>query len=337
MARDKKCCTLSSCWIARWRDKHEAAGRFVMKATDTADYLAENNPGTKFVLWALVTLYAFSRLWQVHRGGAPMAAVVALHIFPPIVFALIHGTMRYRLRGILVFFAISLIVGNAMENIGVSTGFPFGHYYFTAVMGPKIMNVPIMLGLAYLGMGYLSWTLARVILGDVQAPLDGKRVVFVPLVAGFIMLAWDLAMDPIWGTVLRAWVWQRGGAYFGVPISNFVGWYLTVFVIFQLFAIYLRRWPTDASFPRPGYWRLPIIFYAVSAAGNLLFLIPQTVPAVVSDPAGVPWKLSEIIGACAFVSIFIMGGFALLAWTRAGGGRMSAEADLNRARHELQT
>jgi putative membrane protein len=100
------------------------------------------------VLWALIAIYAFSRVLQIYRGGVPMAAVVALHIFPPIVFALIHGAMRYRLRGVLVFFAISLVVGNVMENVSVATGSPFGHYYFTAVMGPKILNVPIMLGLA---------------------------------------------------------------------------------------------------------------------------------------------------------------------------------------------
>jgi putative membrane protein len=186
-------------------------------------------------------------------------------------------------------------------------------------------------------MGYLSWTLARVILGDAQAPMNGKRVVIVPLVAGFVMLAWDLAMDPIWGTVLHAWIWQRGGACFGVPVSNFLGWYLAVFIIFQCFAIYLRGRPADTSSLRPSYWRLAIIFYAVSAGGNLLFLIPQPVPSVVSDPVGVQWKISEIVGACAFVSIFIMGGFALLAWARVGGKEFGARADSSRTRQELQT
>ena len=34
---------------------------------------------------------------------------------------------------------------------------------------------------------------------------------------------------------------------------------------------------------------------------------------MVSDPAGTQGKVSHIVGACALVSIFIMGGFALLA------------------------
>jgi len=35
-------------------------------------------------------------------------------------------------------------------------------------------------------------------------------------------------------------VWQHGGAYFGVPLTDFLGWYLVVYVIYQLFALYLH-------------------------------------------------------------------------------------------------
>jgi uncharacterized membrane protein len=129
------------------------------------------------------------------------------------------------------------------------------------------------------------------------------------------MVAWDLAMDPVWATILHAWIWVQGG-YFGVPLSTFAGWYLTVYVFFQLFAVYLGR---DSVNPKPlpsSYWRLAVLFYAVSAAGNLLLLIPQTGVAVVSDAAGAQWKVSHIVNACALVSIFIMGGFVLLAWMR---------------------
>ncbi len=245
-----------------------------------------------------------------------MLAVVALHVLPPIVFALIHGGMFYRHRGILVFVALCAVVGNLFENLGVRTGFPFGHYYFTNLMGPKLFVVPIFLGLAYVGMAYLSWMLACVIAGDKQGSLAGKRVVAVPLLAAVIMVAWDLAMDPIWGTVLHAWIWLDGGAYFGVPLSNFAGWYLTIYVIYQSFALYVRRHEISTK-PLPSrYWHLPVIFYAVSAAGNLILAIPQHGPSVVLDAAGVQWKVSHIVDACVLVSVCVMGTFALWAWTR---------------------
>ena len=59
-----------------------------------------------------------------------------------------------------------------------------------------------------------------------------------------------------------------------------------------------------------------MIFYGVSAVGNILLAIPQRGPAVVSDPAGTQWKVSDITGACALVSVFTMGTFAVLAWIR---------------------
>jgi hypothetical protein len=83
-------------------------------------------PDTRVVYWALIGFYAAARVLQVYRGRVPMLAVVALHVFPPAIFALIHGAKFYRWRGILTFLALCLVVGNFFENLGVRTGFPFG-------------------------------------------------------------------------------------------------------------------------------------------------------------------------------------------------------------------
>jgi len=101
-----------------------------------------------------------------------------------------------------------------------------------------------------------------------------------------------------------------------VPVSNFLGWYLTVYVFYQLFALYLRRRSTNPDVLPPGYWKLAVLFYAVSAAGNILLAIPRAGPSVVSDPTGAQWRVSDITATCALVSIFTMGAFALLAWLR---------------------
>jgi len=159
--------------------------------------LNRRDVGDIFV-WALLAVYAFARILQVYPGRVPMLGVVALHVLPPAIFAVIHGTRAYRLGGILTFVAITLIVGNFFENLGVRTGFPFGSYYFTDLMGPKLSAVPIMLGLAYVGMAYLSWTLAGIISAGIQSPLSGLRVVAVPVLASCIMVSWDLSQDPVW-------------------------------------------------------------------------------------------------------------------------------------------
>jgi hypothetical protein len=59
-----------------------------------------------------------------------------------------------------------------------------------------------------------------------------------------------------------------------------------------------------------------VLFYAISAAGNVLLAIPKATLSVVSDPTGAQWKVSDITGVCALISVFTMGVFALLAWVR---------------------
>jgi putative membrane protein len=274
-------------------------------------------------LWSLLALYAAARFLPLLGDKIPVSVIAAMHIVPPLLFALLHGLLLLGRRAVAAFFLLFLVVGNVIENLGVATGFPFGHYYFTDHMGPKLFHVPILLGLAYLGIGYISWTLALLILGNSNGknPLAGFRVVALPLVASFLMVAWDFSQDPVWSTIARCWIWPHGGPYFGVPLSNFFGWYLTVYIFYQLFAVYLRR-SSAVSNPLPTrYWQLAVLFYAVCAVGNLLLLLgaPPGGLASVTDPSGASWNVRDILGASALVSIFTMGAFALFAWLRLAG------------------
>lgn len=59
-----------------------------------------------------------------------------------------------------------------------------------------------------------------------------------------------------------------------------------------------------------------MIFYALAAAGDIIIILPKSTPAVVFDPTGTLWNVSAIAGACALVSIFVMGAFTVIAWVR---------------------
>jgi len=271
-------------------------------------------PRTRAFLVLLLLLYVLGRILQLYADRVPTFLIVALQVLPPAAFALLHGSLLYRLRGILVFTALCLGSGMFFESLSLRTGFPFGHYYFTDLMGPKVFQLPILLALAYLGMGYLSWILALAILGHKTEQPRGLRLILLPLIASCIMVAWDLSMDPIWANIDRAWVWQQGGAYFGVPISNFLGWFLTTYVFYQAFALSLR---SRTALPlTPQLWRLAIFFYVASAAGNILLAAQPSTVVAVTDPSGRQWLFADILHATVLVSLFLMGTFALLAWLR---------------------
>jgi len=261
-------------------------------------------------------LYLFARISQLYANRLPALLIVVLHVIPPALFALAHGAVLYRPKGIAIFASFCLGIAILAETVGLSTGFPFGRYFFTGVMGPKIIALPVLLALAYLGIGYVSWALALLILGDAGKPLRGTRVLVQPLLAALIMVAWDLSMDPDWSTVDRAWVWLDGGAYFGVPVSNFFGWFVTAYCYYQAFALYCSARPVPAPPPRERLWLPAILMYAACALGNLLILSQPMAPPVVSDPAGKEWLTADILSACALVSLLVMAPFALLAWLR---------------------
>jgi uncharacterized membrane protein len=270
-----------------------------------------------YFVWGTLLVYVVARICQLYADRLPTLLIVVLHVVPPALFALVHGSFLYRLRGISIFAAFCLGFGTLAEIVSLRTGFPFGHYYFTDVMGPKIFQLPVLLALAYLGIGYVAWILALVILGYADRPINGTRVLMLPFLASLIMVAWDLSMDPNWSTLDRAWIWQAGGRYFGVPVSNFFGWFLTAYFYYQAFALYCRANPISAGPSRQPLWLPAILFYAVCGLGNALILKLPMAPPVVTDAAGKRWLTADILGNCVLVSLLVMVPLALLAWLKA--------------------
>jgi hypothetical protein len=85
----------------------------------TSVYTAEGGryrAGVSLSLGLLVVLYAAARVAQAFPNKVPMVALAAAHVLLPLLFALIHGAQVYRLRGVLIFTALCLVVGNVLEN-----------------------------------------------------------------------------------------------------------------------------------------------------------------------------------------------------------------------------
>jgi putative membrane protein len=267
--------------------------------------------------WVLIAIYVIVTI--VRRSFVPDLLPVpistALATFVPLIFIFVHGSLSYRLRDLLVFAIITLVVSNIFENLSVLIGFPFGHYYYTDNIGPKLFLVPVLIGPAYLGTAYLAWTIARVILGATRSRLAGHLTFTVPLLAAFMMVAWDLSFDPIFSTIIHTWVWLDGGSYFGVPFSNFLGWLLTTFVFLQLFALYLKgRLTVQSADDQPSRMHSlqAILFYGVIAAGYVLNSVTGNMSGTITDPAGVVWRLQDIYAVTGLVAIFTMGTFTML-------------------------
>jgi putative membrane protein len=258
---------------------------------------------TRRFLWLLVALLAIVDLLSVFSSSV---ALTTLHLAILLTFALVHGALRYGFRGILAFAAICLLVSNALENIGVATGFPFGPYHYTDALGPKLGYVPLLIGPAYLGVGYLAWVLATILVGDVKRGESGLMAFATPLIGAFIMVLWDLTMDPTVSTLGGWWVWEKGGGFFGVPLSNYLGWFLTVFVFMQIFAIYLGRWGRKEISPQPkGYFMQAIAMYAIVAMQFVVnYAAKGSSPLI--DANGMTWRSGDLLETSAITALFTM-------------------------------
>jgi uncharacterized membrane protein len=190
------------------------------------------------------------------------------------------------------------------------TGFPFGHYHYTDVLGPKLFLVPLLIGLAYFATGYLAWVLGTVLVGDVRRKSSAFTTFAVPFIASFAMVAWDLGFDPTSSTIHHTWIWEQGGGYFGVPLTNYLGWFFTVYVFFQLFALYLRFRRTgseeEASALPGSYYAQALIMYSVIGLAFVVAYLVGGSNTLVTDAAGVVWHTGSIAEAEATVSIFTM-------------------------------
>ncbi|MDQ1539250.1 MAG: hypothetical protein QOE58_3643 [Actinomycetota bacterium] len=255
------------------------------------------------ILWTLVAIYGLvTGLDQLLSLNLSPAGPV----LTALIFGLTHGTVRYGWKGILSFLVLCLVISNAFENLSILTGFPFGEYHYTEYLGLKVFLVPLIIGPAYFSTGYIVWVLATVLVGEVRRGGDWVTTISVPFIASFVMVLWDLAFDPSSSTVTKAWIWEQGGGYFGVPISNYLGWFFTVYLFYQSFALYLhfrKAGPEDArAFPR-AFYAQPVVMYALIGLSFVLAYVMNDSDSSVTDATGTVWSTASIIETKAIVTI----------------------------------
>ena len=274
----------------------------------------------KKTLWVLIALYVIQ---SVATASAPQNALLnRLAPFTSVIiltaFAVVHGVRRYGWQRFLIFFVLTFAISWSYETSSILSGFPFGHYYYTDRLGPKLWLVPVLIMPAYFSVGYLAWTIAHVLLDRFDDRLTAADALLVPVFASFVMVMWDLCMDPARSTIGAAWIWRDGGGYFGVPFANFLGWYLCVLTIYLAFAFYARHsgeWTKSMNLGERAVWTLPVIMYGALIVGGWIQPLTARSFQVTSNDNHV-WWAGDLYASLALVSLFTMLFVTLLALVR---------------------
>lgn len=259
------------------------------------------------VIWAIVAIYGVFAAGKPLLVDTPYFALVPLvSILAPVLFILLHAPRQIGWTNLGLFFAAACVISWIYESLSIATGFPFGHYFYTDELGPKLGTVPLLIMPAYFGACYISWLIARTLI-DALAP-DRSYHWSVVLVAAFVMVMWDLSMDPSRATINQVWIWRDGGAYFGVPFVNFAGWFLCVATIFAAFALWLSRSAAkDVGTPDRMAQAQALGLYAGLFAEFVAFTLLGPKTGAVTDAVGQVWNLRDIYESLGLVSIFTMG------------------------------
>lgn len=129
--------------------------------------------------------------------------------------------------------ALLVLTGYAygIEAVGITTGWPYGAFAYLVDLGPMVAGVPVGLPVFFLPLVVNSYLLVHLLLGR-RADVARIRLPATVLV----VLAMDVVLDP--GAVaLGFWAYFDGGAFYGVPLSNYLGWLLSATV-----AVVLLDW-----------------------------------------------------------------------------------------------
>lgn len=267
------------------------------------------NKNHQSVLWLLVGLSAILSFVSsmpfaiAYAGSFSMVAISAR-----LLFAFLHGSQRMGWRRLGVLFVICCVVSWCYESLSIATGFPFGHYVYTPELGLKLGTVPLMIMPSYFGVCYLAWVLSHIVLDKLDRQINSSLIFAVPIIASFIMVMWDMSIDPASSTIKHEWIWRDGGGYFGVPFSNFMGWFLCVYTIFQLWAIYLVRSKDANQCPADQYkssWYLVITIYASIFTGPIAAVFVNN-GGTITDASSQVWPVQALYETLGLVSIFTM-------------------------------
>jgi uncharacterized membrane protein len=235
-----------------------------------AGFVGRNNDKSAIfmVMWILVSVSFLSMLTSILVPDTSSTLIYHLTFLSNLCLfftALIHCIKFYGIKNTIALFILSWVISNFFETLSIAVGFPFGNYHYTDSLGVKFLNVPIIIMPAYYSMGYISWVIAHILVGQYSRKLEGIQIFFTPFIASFVMVMWDVVMDPIMSTLDKNWIWEEGGSYHGVPITNYLGWFFVVFIFLQVFAIIILKTYKEATklSTKKSFWVIPALGYAI--------------------------------------------------------------------------
>lgn len=184
-----------------------------------------------------VTAAAMIATPLVPRGGPERRALSSVVVVGMAATTAVNAAARWGPARAATALGAVTATAAAVERFGTATGVPFGRYEYSPALRPQVGRVPALVPLAWFAMAVPAREVAHAVAG---ARSTAVTRVFVGAAA---LTAWDLFLDPqMVGE--GYWVWARRGRYRGIPLGNYLGWFVTGLAVMGILE---RALPTSDS------------------------------------------------------------------------------------------
>jgi putative membrane protein len=229
--------------------------------------LAARTAGSRVLVpWALTAVLVLTAIAYPLTDGDARTAVSWAIVLLGAALSVVHAALSRGGRTGLAVLGLVAVAAIAFESVGLATGFPYGEYSYSDVLGPTLLGVPFLVPLAWLMMAWPGWLLAlRLTRGVRTAWRRPARIA----VAAAVFAAWDVVLDP---QMVQAgfWTWAHPSPGLPgidtVPLTNLAGWLLAGLVLMALLDLLVERTAGAARIPDSA----PLVALAWMTLGGAL-------------------------------------------------------------------
>lgn len=205
-----------------------------------AKLLVRSNKGIQLIIGILILFHAIGvGIMLLYPEGAKLSY---LNLILAAFLLFISEKNYIRTAGT---FIIILIGGFVVEYIGVHTGLLFGNYEYGAGLGPKIGEIPIVIG--------VNWFCIVVSSGALLYSLR-INIILKAILAGALCTGMDFLIEPV-AIKLDFWDWENGV----IPVWNYVCWFgFSSFFSFIYFSLGKSR-----NKPAQSLYFIWVLFFSI--------------------------------------------------------------------------
>lgn len=182
--------------------------------TEFREYIAEKEITTKIFISIFYAVGIFgmlvSSLFPLFAKLVPLALILSL-----LTLSVFHSDIKSK-KSMLVFLFI-YIFSYTIEVVGVNTGLIFGKYQYGHSLGLKLFDTPIIIG--------LNWLLLIYLTSSVIERLSLNTILKI-VMSSSLMLVYDIILEQV-APRLNMWRFNNGD----VPLQNYLVWFVTSLIL----------------------------------------------------------------------------------------------------------